>query len=102
MNDGNVLINVSIHADSSFWDSGSAPLNTSYFQYNISDAGEGVSWASVAPGWTNISDVSTWALGSLNYSDTADSFSVYLKLSVPADEPAGSKSTNVVFIAAAA
>jgi hypothetical protein len=105
-NDGGVLVNVSIARDAS-----SSPLfsgtgggdNTASFQFKADNSTEAGSfnYALSTTTWTNVpgpiglGDIIAY----LNYSDTNDLAEVDLLISVPSDEPIGSKNETLVFTA---
>jgi hypothetical protein len=96
-NDGNIMSNVSINATELF---DSVALNTDYYRFkadNMSGEEYAVNWTVSVWNWTNMSDVSTFIIESLNYSDSQDSVEVDILVNIPGFEPPGNKLSNVTF-----
>lgn len=104
-NDGTVLVNVSIARDNSsaalFSGTGGGDNSTS-FRFKPAVAGEGVSADPSCSkiNWTNVPGANPLDfLCKFNFVDTNDEAEVELMANVPVDEPSGSKSESLVFIA---
>ena len=98
-NDGNVFIDISINAGSALWVQ--QPLNTSYFQFRADDRNEQGSFNLSASQvlWNNISLDNKQVIRQLGYSELNDTSVIDILMKVPIDEPAGTKSSNINFIA---
>ncbi|MCD4759917.1 LamG domain-containing protein, partial [archaeon] len=101
-NDGNVLSNISINATALF---DKVELNTDYYRFKVDNvSGEEISlnWSTSLWNWTNMSNVSTFMIESLNYSDSQDSCEIDILVNVISYEPLGDKESNVTFVASMA
>jgi len=102
VNDGNTVANlVNISANQSLWSATGAELGTQYLQMkaaNVSSEGEAFNWSASLTTWVNVTSNNQSIIDGLNYTDANDSAEVDVKITVPNDEPAGSKSTWFVFI----
>ncbi len=97
-NDGNCMIDANISAIDSLWVSKPSP--TDYFNYSVDwvSGEEGAfNWTGSTTSWTNVPLVNVTFIDSLNYTDTNDSAEIDLQIVVPSDEPAGAKSSNLIF-----
>jgi hypothetical protein len=99
-NDGNVKVNVTINA-SILWSTTPNPTANYQFAVNNTTQGSCYEFAESTTTWTNMpgNTTPTAFLRALNYSDTCDSAKTEIKVTVPAIEPTGSKSSTVTFIA---
>jgi hypothetical protein len=95
-NDGNILINVSIYANESLWKSQN--LNTSYFQFKADNSIFVMTWSSPrsTQDWLNVSSFALPVIKQLNFSDATDIAEIELYVTVPTDEPAGTKISTLV------
>jgi hypothetical protein len=95
-NDGNILINVSIYANESLWKSQN--LNTSYFQFKADNSSEAnaFNWTGSTQDWLNVSSFALPVIKQLNFSDATDIAEIELYVTVPTDEPAGTKTSTLV------
>jgi len=95
-NDGNILINVSIYANESLWKSQN--LNTSYFQFKADNSSEAnaFNWTGSTQDWLNVSSFALPVIKQLNFSDATDIAEIELYVTVPTDEPAGTKISTLV------
>ncbi|HII16771.1 TPA: hypothetical protein HA361_02555 [Candidatus Woesearchaeota archaeon] len=97
-NDGNVRLNLTIAANVSLWERSYAGLGTEYFQFmagNTTEAGS-FNWSASAAAWENISIAAQSLIASLNYTDAYDSAQIEIKITVPIDEPPGTKYAGVL------
>jgi hypothetical protein len=96
VNVGNILANINISATSLF---SSVGLGTSAFQFKADNTTETQSFnaSASAISWTNMPTGSVVLIGALNYSDSQDSAECDILVDVPADEPSGSKTSNITF-----
>lgn len=107
-NDGTVEVNVSIareNSSSSLFSGTGGGDNTSSFQFKAAVGGEGISSEPSCSiiDWTNVPGTSPLVvLCQFNFIDTNDEAEVELLINVPNDEPSGSKTESLVFIASAA
>ncbi len=99
-NDGNLEANVSVNS-TSLWQSNSAQLNTSYFQFKADNSTEANSfnWVNSQTTWANISDFYKSVIGTLNHTDINDLVEIDIRVEVVSDEPPGSKSAILTFYA---
>ncbi|MBU1246344.1 MAG: LamG-like jellyroll fold domain-containing protein [Nanoarchaeota archaeon] len=97
-NDGNALINISINATSSLFDTVSLP-DASYQAKVDNKTGEDNSfnWANSVTSWFNVPGVTTLAIASLKYPDATDSAELDILINSPLDELSGSKSSSIDF-----
>ncbi len=99
-NDGNIFVNVSVNASSLFI---SAPMNTSFYQYKIrlhepNSFDLGRSFLS----FTNASLIPVPSLFLLNWRDSSDTAKIDIRVTVPQQEPVGSRLSTMIFIASRA
>ncbi len=97
-NDGNVFENISVYAADDLWESVANP--TDKFQFKISNVTSELNsfnWTASTTIFTNLPTAAVTAVVDLNYSDATDSAEADIKVEVPADEPAGTKQSKVVF-----
>ncbi len=104
-NEGNIGtdINISLASGSTgLWASKQSP--TSYFQYKIDNkTGEegSFNWSDSITAWTNVDVANTsYKIRNLNYSDSTDEVELDISITVPLDEPPGSKTASLVITGA--
>lgn len=104
-NDGSVEVNVTIARQSNstaLFNGTGGGDDTASFQFKAGVAGEGISAnpaCSVAD-WTHVPGTDPLVvLCEFNYQDSNDEAEIELLINPPADEPAGTKSENLVFTA---
>lgn len=92
-NDGNVMVNVSLNATGPLFNN--AGLGSSNFQFRtvVNESG---SFDSGQPTYTNIEAALTSAYVNLNYQDVNDDGLIHYRVTVPADEPPGVRSTTIL------
>ena len=97
-NDGNIYANLSMYANRSLWLRGYAKLNTSYFQYKAGNYTElnSFNWTGSQTNWTNVSSQTRKVIKQLNYNNSKDTGEFELYISVPLDEPGGTKLTGLI------
>lgn len=100
VNDGDVKVNVTAEA-TDIWDGTGGANPSSYYQFRCGDSSEVACAGGSITVWTNMpaSASPTLVIAYLDYNDTIDTNEVEIKLTVPSDEPAGSKTSTVTFIA---
>jgi len=100
-NSGNVVVNLTLHANSSLWSRSYAGLNTIYFQYMADNTSEtnSFNWSLSQTSFTNLSSVGINLIKALSYNNSKDTAEIELKVVVPPDEPSGSKVTGLVVTA---
>ena len=75
-----------------------APSPSDKFQLMVNDSEPGsINLTGSATSWTNVSLANVTVISALNYSKTHDTARVDVKITVPDDEPAGSKSVDITF-----
>lgn len=97
-NDGNSFIDINISADDLLWDSEGSP--SAFFQYKAdNDTSElnSFNYTGSTTTFTNVPTSNQTFLQKLNYSDAADQAEIDLRIEVPATEPAGDKSSTILF-----
>jgi len=99
-NDGNTEANVSVKS-SSLWQSSSAQLNTSYYQFKADNSTEtnSFSWIHSQTTWAYMSDVYKSIIAILNHTDSNDLAEIDIRVEVASDEPPGPKSAVLTFYA---
>ena len=96
-NNGNVHVNISLYANSPLWISASAPLGTRYFRFMAGNiTGPSFAWNASQTVWANISASQKPLLSRLNYTGN-NSAAAHIGITVPPDEPPGSKISVIVF-----
>jgi len=97
-NDGSVGVNVSVKS-TSLWQSTSAQLNTSYFQFKADNSTEANSfdWLNSQITWADMSDVYKSIINTLNPTNSNDLAEIEIKVDVASDEPPGLKSAILTF-----
>ena len=97
-NDGNIEANVSVNS-TSLWQSESAQLNTSYFQFKADNSTEANSfdWLNSQTIFSDMSDFYKSIIAILNHTDSKDLAEIEIKVEVASDEPPGSKSAILTF-----
>jgi len=100
-NDGNVRVNVTINATDLF-STASNPTANYRFAANTSSEGTCFDTGSSTTAWTNMPSTATRFLTYLNFTDSCDLAEVEIEVTVPANEPAGAKSSTVTFLASQA
>ncbi len=95
-NTGNILQNISINATSYF---SMVSLNTSSYQYKITANESGAFNSSQSTTtWANMSkDIYRTDIAELNWRNAFNDFLMDVNVTVPTDEPAGLKSSNISF-----
>ncbi len=96
-NDGSVYVDITIEATNLF--NGTGAQNPSqYYQFKIQSNNDGPGSVSA---WTNISiaGVPIPAIDALNFQNGNDTAQIEIKLQIPPDEPAGSKTSVITFTA---
>ncbi|MEM5797212.1 MAG: hypothetical protein QXD72_00055 [Candidatus Aenigmatarchaeota archaeon] len=104
-NEGTVDINITINASQLWYGTGATGTSTYYrFQSAENESGSVPSSLDLVTSWTDIpiAESPIKFATRLNYTDTNDSLKGHLYLLVPSDEPAGSKSSILTFIASQA
>ena len=101
-NDGSTKVNVTVGASDLWTGTGGGNPSTNY-QFATNTSGEGTCYdaGNSTTTLTNMPATGspTLAIGYLNYTDSCDLAEVEIKITAPADEPAGSKSSTVTFTA---
>jgi len=97
-NDGNTEANVSVKS-TSLWQSESAQLNTSYYQFKADNSTEANSfdWLNSQTIFSDMSDIYKSIISILNYTDSNDLAEIDIRVEVASDEPPGSKSAILTF-----
>jgi hypothetical protein len=93
---GNVFINVSVNATALFA-SASAGMNTRYYQFKA-DLNESNSFTTGCSQYSSFANMSLSAktiFCNMSYEDANDEGEIELNITIPADEPAGTKSSNI-------
>ncbi len=95
-NDGNILINISVYANKSLWES--QPLNTSFFRFMAGNSTEqnSFNWTGSSTDWLDVASYPIGTIKQLNFSDARDMAEIELYVSVPTDEPSGTKTSTLV------
>ncbi len=98
-NDGNVPVNVTINA-TGLWSGTGATGTSAYYQFKSAENESGSvpnPTTDLVNSWTDmpINVAAVKVVDRLNYTDTADAVNIHIRLTVPADEPAGDKSSTV-------
>ncbi len=94
----NCMIDVNISASDLLWDFVSTP--SSYFQYKVdwlSDEAGAFNWSGSQTDWESVPQTNTTFVDNLNYTAGNSSFEVDIGITVPGDEPPGSKNSTLVF-----
>jgi hypothetical protein len=97
-NVGNCMTDVNISASDMLWDSVTAP--SSYYRYKVDSlSGEGgaFNWSGSQTSWANVPQTNTTFVNNLNYTAGNSSFEVDINITVPGDEPPGTKSSTLLF-----
>ena len=100
-NDGNVKVNITINGTDLF---AAAPNPSSAYQFAANSSSEGTNYdpSCSITNWSNMPSIATLFMCFLDWVDTNDQAEVEIKVSVPIDEPPGSKTSTVTFIASQA
>jgi len=101
-NDGNVLLDINIMANSFLFSGTGSGNNTSTFQFkaaNKSGETNSFSWPSSITDFTNFTDVNQKAIASMNFTNASDEAEIEVKINVPPNEAAGAKSADIIFTA---
>ena len=95
-NDGNALINISVNATTLF---DAVAMDTSYYQFRIDNSSEETAfdWLNSFVTWTNMATAQVIAIDSLKYQDTNDTAQCEILIELPSDEPAGNKTSYILF-----
>jgi hypothetical protein len=95
-NDGNVKVNISLHAVNSLWLS--QPLNTTYFQFMAGNSTEtdAFDWSLSQTIYTPVDNLTKPVIAYLNYTQN-DSARIEIAVKVPESEPQGTKSATIIF-----
>ena len=93
-NSGNVFFNISTYA-TSLWLSALSPVSNYQFMAGNSSEIGSFRWNESIIDWTNMPLVSGSLIKDLNYSDLTDLAELELKVTVPAAEPSGNKSSTI-------
>ena len=94
-NDGNVYVNVTINA-SNIWVRQANP--SSYYQFKTSNSTNepgAFSWEKSNISWSYMPSITAMAIANFNWTDAKDEASIDVHLTVPSDEPAGGKTSNI-------
>jgi len=91
-NTGNVLVNVSLNATGTLFTN--AGLDNAAFQFKVA-ANESGSFSSGQTTYANVPSALVSAFVDLKYQDANDDGLIHYKVTVPADEPPGTKSTTI-------
>lgn len=101
-NDGNVLLDINILANSFLFSGTGSGNNTSTFRFKAANAsGEAnvFSWSGSITDFTNFTDVNQKVIASMNYTNSSDEAEIEIAINVPANEATGAKSADIVFTA---
>jgi hypothetical protein len=94
----NCMIDANISASDLLWDN--IPTNSSYFQYKVdwlSGEGGAFNWSGSQTAWAQVPITNTTFVDYLNYTSGNSSFEVDINITVPGDEPPGTKSSTIIF-----
>jgi hypothetical protein len=98
-NDGNSFAHINISDNTSLlWTS--QPSASEYYRYRIDNVtGEegSFNWTNSTTIWTNVPTSNNTVISYLNYTDATDSAEIEILVTVPSQEPAGTKSSRIVF-----
>jgi hypothetical protein len=102
-NDGSVAVNVTVNA-TQLWSGSGATGTSSYYQFLSAENESGSVTdpnVDLVSSWTDmpIATTAVKVVDRLGFTDTADAVNVHIKVTVPSDEPAGVKSSTVIFTA---
>ena len=99
-NDGNTEADVKVNS-TSLWQSESAQLNTSYYQFKVDNSTEANSFdfLNSQTTWANMSDFYKSTIAILNHTNSNDLAEIDIMVEVASDEPPGSKSASLTFYA---
>ncbi|MFH1212081.1 MAG: hypothetical protein V1659_04095, partial [Candidatus Woesearchaeota archaeon] len=98
-NNGNVVANlVNVSSNESLWDAAGAGLGTRYFQIKagIAESGSFNVTASQMT-WVNVTLANQSIIVNLDYNDSKDTAELDVLVEVPATEPAGTKTSTIIF-----
>ena len=95
---GNVMVNLTIYANDSLWESSVGKLNTTYFRFKADNRTEPGSfdYASSQTSWTNMTSYNISLIKELNYSDSNDEAEIDLGVTSPSDEPVGVRNSTII------
>ena len=94
-NNGNVKVDINANATQLFV---SAPLDTDAFRMKTRDLEAGsINSSGSAIDWVNLASYFKKIIADLDYQDSSDEAYLDLLVSVPTDEPSGSKSASILF-----
>ncbi|MFH1424082.1 MAG: VCBS repeat-containing protein, partial [archaeon] len=99
-NDGNVKVNITVYASAALF--ANATLNSTNFQVkadNSSGESNTFNWDASQINWTNMSDTELGFINELLCDNSTDEAQSEILITVPLEEPEGSKSTSVIYIA---
>jgi hypothetical protein len=101
-NSGNVVANITLNASSPLFTSSSATFDTYFWQFAVANStaeNASFNWTGSQTSFENVSNNEIQVIRELNWSDNNDSAFIHFNITVPEDELAGEKSTNVVLTA---
>jgi hypothetical protein len=101
-NNGNVFTNITIYSSDWLWDSATAGINTSYWEYkadNYTGGRDAFNWTGSNTTFINMTDKEEQVIRGLNWSDINDTVEIEINITVPDDELAGTKSGEMTITA---
>ncbi|MFH1424085.1 MAG: hypothetical protein ABIG20_00205 [archaeon] len=101
-NDGNSFVNITIYA-TNIWSQSGYNNPTANYKFNSTEneSNSVINPATDLTAWSNIpntSNNSVTVVTNLEYNQTNDSIKVHLNLTVPPEEPPGSKTSTITFL----
>ncbi len=98
-NNGNCFVSINMSNETDLlWSTQKNP--SSYFKYkidNLTGQENSFNWTASITSWTNAPVGNNTVISFLNYTDATDSAEIDVLVSVPPDEPAGAKTSRLVF-----
>lgn len=101
-NDGNILLDISVKANSFLFSGFGSGNNTDTFRFmagNVSTEPNTFNWSGSITSFTNFTDTAQTVISAMNFSNSSDETEVEVLINVPTDEPAGNKTADVIFTA---
>ncbi|MGM5481784.1 MAG: hypothetical protein ACQESE_05245, partial [Nanobdellota archaeon] len=98
--DSNVMVDMlNVTADQSLWSSPIGALGTEYMRIKARETSETGSFNTTGSlmDWFNLTTESQNVIDNFNYSDSNDESYIDLEVTVPGDEPPGSKQSTLTF-----
>ncbi|MBI2139890.1 right-handed parallel beta-helix repeat-containing protein [Candidatus Woesearchaeota archaeon] len=96
-NDGNIRLNISVHANQSLWIR--KALNTTFYMMaagNFSTQPESFNWSGSAQSFTNVTNVSKYIIKQLEFNATKNTGEIEISVTTPPDEPDGAKESFLI------